>query len=680
MASSTVPQVPARSAVAPAGWTRRMFVPLAAFLLLVFALETFFSARTESQTFDEPAHLYAGYSYWLHGDFGINPEHPPLIKLLFASPLLVEKPPYPPPTNMFFRVDSLLGGVRLMANPRSDVLLGYARTVAAGLGLLLGLLLLLAGREMFGELTALIALFLFVFDPLMLGHAPLLGTDVGATCFIFATVYAFYRYVRKRSWLRLCLCGVAAGLALASKHSAILLFPMLALLCVGEVALPSEESRLRRTLRLFEALVVIAVMSIAILWASYGFRYAARPGGAQITPPAAAYLAQLHHPMEARAIGFAERHHLLPEAYLFGFTDITILSREGREMFLFGKVYPNGRWFYFPAAFLIKSTIGFLVLLLLAPLARALWKSEHRRELLFVLIPAVAYLGGAMTSKLNIGLRHVMPSIPFLILLAAAGAAMLLRQSRVWRGVVVALLVMHAASSAWAFPNYLPYSNEAFGGVKGTWRVVSDSNVGWGGGLRALHATIARRGVTECWLGFFSPQDVAHFKIPCRRLATTFDMFSGNPEDAVPEQIQGPVFISSEEIAGGFWGPVALSPYRQFIAMKPSRVIAGEILEYDGTFDVKPLVALHQMILAEALLRQGRMPDAMHAAEQSVALDPGWLYGHEMLTVAYAANRRRDDALREYAIAQQMYTSLGPDWMKGVNPPTNPAAPPPAAP
>lgn len=346
-------------------------------------------------------------------------------------------------------------------------------------------------------------------------------------------------------------------------------------------------------------------------------------------------------------------------------------------MFLFGKVYPNGRWFYFPSAFLIKSTIGFLLLLLLAPFARALWKSEHRRELLFVVIPAVAYFGGAMTSKLNIGLRHVMPSIPFLILLAAVGAAMLLRQSRLWRGVVVVLLAIHAASSAWAFPNYLPYSNEAFGGVNGTWRVLSDSNVGWGGGLKALHAEIARRGVTECWLGFFSLQDVAHFQIPCKRLATTFDMFSGNPESAVPEQIQGPVFISSEEIAGGFWGPESLSPYRQFIAMKPARVIAGEILEYDGTFEVKPLLALHQMILAEALLRQGKMPDAVHAAEQSVELDPGWLYGHEMLTVAYAANRQQDEALREFATAQQMYSSLGPAWMMQVNPPQDPTAPPP---
>jgi 4-amino-4-deoxy-L-arabinose transferase-like glycosyltransferase len=645
-------------------------------LFLIFALEMFFSARTESQTFDEPAHLYAGYSYWLHRDFGVNPEHPPLVKLLFSLPLLVEKPAYPPPTNFHFRADSVLGGMQLMAGPRGDALLAHARTVAAGLGLLLGVLLLLAGREMFGELTALIALFLFVFDPLMLGHSPLLGTDVGATCFIFATVYAFYRYVRRPSWLRLGLCGLAAGLALASKHSAILLFPMLALLCAAEVVLPGAEERLRRALRLAGALLAIAVVSITILWASYGFRYAARPGGNQITPPAAAYLHELHYPVEAHVIGFAERHHLLPEAYLFGFTDIAILSRDGRVMYLFGSEYPKGRWFYFPSAFLIKSTIGFLLMLLLAPFAPALWKSEHRRELLFLFVPAVAYFGGAMTSKLNIGLRHVMPSLPFLILVAAAGAAMLLRRSRAWAGVVTALLVLHAASSLHAFPNYLPYSNEAFGGVNNTWRVLSDSNVGWGGGLKALHRNIADRGITDCWLGYFAPPDPAHFGISCKPLPTTFNFIAGNPASPVPEQIHGPVFISSEEIAGGFWGPKWMSPYRQFMETQPSRVIAGEILEYDANFAVKPLVATRATVLSLALLRQGKTHEAVQAAEQAVALEPGSLYAHEILSAAYAADRQRENALREYATAKQIFAALTPEWAANVGAPEDPTAPP----
>jgi hypothetical protein len=47
-------------------------------LLVLVAGEIFFSSRQESQVSDEADHLYAGYEYWKHGDFGRNPEHPPL--------------------------------------------------------------------------------------------------------------------------------------------------------------------------------------------------------------------------------------------------------------------------------------------------------------------------------------------------------------------------------------------------------------------------------------------------------------------------------------------------------------------------------------------------------------------------------------------------------------------------
>ncbi|HEY0786467.1 MAG TPA: hypothetical protein VGD62_11385, partial [Acidobacteriaceae bacterium] len=66
-------------------------------LLVILALQLFASVRQESPTFDEPAHLFAGVAYWTHGDFGRNPEHPPLVKLIAALPILSMGLPYPPP-------------------------------------------------------------------------------------------------------------------------------------------------------------------------------------------------------------------------------------------------------------------------------------------------------------------------------------------------------------------------------------------------------------------------------------------------------------------------------------------------------------------------------------------------------------------------------------------------------
>lgn len=655
-------------------WTRRWFAPIVIALFVVLALELFFSARLESPTFDEPAHLYAGYGYWLHRDFGVNPEHPPLVKLVASLPLLVARPAYPPAPNLMFRAASAIGGLMLMAEPQGFALLNHARVAASVFLFSLALLMLLAGWEMFGRGAALIALLLAVFDPLLLAHGPLLGTDIGATCCIFATVYAFYRYVKRPSALRLGVCVLAAGLSLAAKHSAIVLCPILILLAVAEVLMwqpqaadgedKAGRAKARYGLRLGGALLVMAVGAIAILWAFYGFRYAARPGGPQLIPSPAAYLSEMHHLGEAKAIGFAEQHHLLPESYLYGLTDVLYLSNNGRVMYLFGKVYPNGRWFYFPAAFLIKSTIGFLLLLALLPFARGLWGRERRREVMFLAIPAAVFFAGAVTSKLDIGIRHILPMMPFLIVLVAAGAVFLARRSSAWRYAVALLVLADVASSVHAFPNYLPYSNEAFGGVNGTYRVLSDSNVGWEGGLKALSADLKQRHITQCWFAYSAILDPRLFGIPCKQLPGFFTTLvdRGQQQD-VPEQIEGPVFISSQELAGSLWGESAEHiPYAQFAKLHPVRVIAGEIVEFDGTFDVPRVAAVSHFIRANALMRHGNTAEAVKEAEAAVTLDPDSLDVREVLIAAYAANHQKDDAMREYGTAMTIYRTVDVDF------------------
>ena len=673
---------------------QKLFFPAVVLLVLIYGLEMFLSARLESQTFDEPAHLYAGYSYWLRSDFGINPEHPPLVKLVASLPtVLWDKPKYPEPRNIFFRAAAGRGGVELMHADGSGRLLNHGRAAVSIFAFLLAGLVTIAAWEMFGNGAALFALTLLVFDPMLAANGPLIATDVGVTLCIFAAVYAFYRWAKRPSLARLGVCGLATGLTLAAKHSGILLCPILILLSAVEVVLwqpaapvgdtnapagPAPwRGRVHCGLRFAAALLAISASAIAILWAFYGFRYAARPGGAQIVPPTAVYLKGMHQPMEAKTIAFCERHHLLPEAYLYGLTDVVGLGRDGRAMYLFGKMYPEGRWFYFPAAFLIKSTIGFLLLLLLVPFSKKLWQGQLRREVLFMSIPPVFYFGFAMTSKLDIGIRHVMPVMPFLMVLAAAGAVHLAQQSRVWAGVVCILLALDVGSSLKAFPNYLPYSNEFFGGPNGTYRVLSDSNVGWGGGLNALHAYIVKRNIGDCWLAYFALPDPADFQIPCKRLPTFFSMLRDNGEQqAVPAQIHGPVFVSEQETAGSFDGPEEMNPYQQFAGMRPAHLVAGEILEFDGTFDVNKIAAVSQFVGAVALLRQHKVGEAVLAGERAVALDPSSLLAHEILSQAYTVNHQAQDAMREYQTALHLYETVHPEFQNTERPPVNPLAPP----
>src|SRR5215470_19819043 len=105
----------------------------------------------------------------------------------------------------------------------------------------------LAASDMFGAGAGLLALTILVFDPNVLAHSALVTTDAGVSCFFLAAVYAFYRYVKVPSVGRLVVAGIAAGLALATKHSAVLLLPMLAPLALAEVVFRFDRDEVRES-------------------------------------------------------------------------------------------------------------------------------------------------------------------------------------------------------------------------------------------------------------------------------------------------------------------------------------------------------------------------------------------------------------------------------------------------
>src|SRR4051812_25298406 len=194
-------------------------------LVLILGLQLALSVRRESQTWDEGDHIFAGYASWTRADFGLNPEHPPLLKLLATAPLLPASLKIPELQNRYFKEEAFLDGNEFLYRNDADAILSRTRMAAAVLTLLAALLVYAAAREMFGTGAAFVALALLAFEPNLLAHGALVTTDAGISCFMFATVYAFYRYVKSPSPWRLLLVGVCAGLALAVKHSGIFVFP-----------------------------------------------------------------------------------------------------------------------------------------------------------------------------------------------------------------------------------------------------------------------------------------------------------------------------------------------------------------------------------------------------------------------------------------------------------------------
>jgi predicted membrane-bound dolichyl-phosphate-mannose-protein mannosyltransferase len=174
----------------------------------------------------------------------------------------------------------------------------------------------------------------------------LVTTDAGQTCFLQALIYAFYRYVKAPSARRLVITGLAVGLALASKHSAALVIPMLVILALVELfrerkspATKPQRSVGKRALRYAASLLVIYVIAVAILWAAYGFRYSARENGLQLNPSMHAQLARVPSPIQANVLGEFAELHLLPESYICGFAHVLFSAK-------------NFKWATTPANFL----------------------------------------------------------------------------------------------------------------------------------------------------------------------------------------------------------------------------------------------------------------------------------------------------------------------------------------
>ena len=134
---------------------------------------------------------------------------------------------------------------------------------------------------------------------------------------------------------------------------------------------------------------------------------------------------------------------------------------------------------------------------------------------LWMLVPATVFLAASMTSNLNIGVRHILPIYPFLTVLAAVGAWIMAKTHRAWGLVMGGLVLFHAASSLRAFPNYLSYSNELWGGPSKTYRVLTDSNVDWGQGLPAAKHYLETHPATPCWLAYFGSVDPAYYHLSC---------------------------------------------------------------------------------------------------------------------------------------------------------------------
>ena len=452
------------------GHRHRGLVPLV--LCLIYLAQCAWFLRTQSLTYDEPAHIAAGLDAWRNGRFEQWNDHPPLARLLCTLPLLgarwrAEVEPQP----LGFRV------TRLDPDPVS--LAWRARSGNVLLGLLLALLLWFTARRMWSWGAADLALALFVFSPAAIAHFSVATTDGAGTLLTFAAAAQLLRWRRNPSWLRTALLGVLLGSLLLAKFYTVVVFAMVV---VGMLVLKPEGTSFHPLRWNWGKAVAAAAMAFCVVWGGYGF-----------------HVSHLTVQDGQLVVTFANREPIVKTLrtrvnlslrvpageYFEGIRTVLRHNRHGQPAFFLGQVSPTGGWkLYYPVVVLLKWPAVVLLLFGVAlglRLARRLPLPEDVR--LMMVFPVVFFVL-AIFARFDLGERHILPLYPFVLLWVAGLWEFARRRPTIFVVLVLAVSV-HAADGLRCAPDYLSCFNLFVPPGEG-YQYLTDSNLDWGQGLLAL--------------------------------------------------------------------------------------------------------------------------------------------------------------------------------------------------
>lgn len=516
---------------------KRWIPPL---LLAVFFLLALGSMTHNSATSDEVAHIPAGYSYWKYFDYKINPEHPPFIKLWATIPLLILQPNLPDEPQYWERGDQWEFGRQFLywSSNDADNIYFWCRLMIVLISLTLGYYVYRWASELYGWKAGALALGLYVFDPNIIAHSTIVQTDIPIAAGIFILIYYVWKYLKDKknriepyfSIKELIVLGMLAGLCFAIKYTGIYVIGFLMITCFihifFSIYLPHQkqqekeqqtnDSNESEALELFKgfyryftsekgkaevvyagkALGIIFIIGILFLLGTYGF--------------------------------------VNIKYYLTGFQDVVIHSSIGHPAYLLGMNSQEGWWYYFIVAFLVKTPIP-TILILIATFF-VFFKTQLKRwdtleNELFLLVPAGLYFLSFVVNDINIGLRHILPIYPFLYVFTGSLIAtkpdllhpFIIKYKKyavVIGGIFLAWLVI---GTALAYPYYIAYFNEFAGGSENGYKYLLDSNLDWGQGLKETAQWLNEHGYKNqtIRMTYFGSEDPLYRGITSKNIACT---------------------------------------------------------------------------------------------------------------------------------------------------------------
>ncbi|PIS07444.1 hypothetical protein COT78_03485 [Candidatus Berkelbacteria bacterium CG10_big_fil_rev_8_21_14_0_10_43_13] len=481
---------------------KKILVVLAFVALILQFVFQLHLAKIDARTTDEGGHLAAGYTYVTTGEWRFNPEHPPLTKVLAGLAILPLHPKITPEMNELwdrssnFFYDSWSENRRYgemilyEAGNDADQLLFWGRFPAVILTFLLGLSILLIAWREWGGVAALVATLLFVLDPAVTAHGHLINTDLPAALGYLLAIYAGWKFFVNPEKKTTVWFGLAIGLALLLKYTTIIALP--ALLILAMLTWVRNKKKAEYCKKIWLKLLAVVAISIFMLWLGYGFHDRVVPISRSFTTENS-YTGS-HRGSTDGMPNLTPKNNkdkifnlirpivtLVPGDYIKGLFMVFNHVGSGHKSFLLGQVSTTGWWYYFPLIILVKTPIPTLILMAMG-LYIACKKPRNWLTLSFI-IGATIFLLASMTSKANLGVRHILPFFPLLYLVSGYATT---KMSKKLLWITTILLIWLGALFAFSYPYYLGYFNEFAGGSYNGYKIAADSNLDWGQDLKRI--------------------------------------------------------------------------------------------------------------------------------------------------------------------------------------------------
>ncbi len=535
---------------------------LAILLLIVFAVLAVTSMWNDSANYDERIHLPAGYSYITQQDMRLNPEHPPLVKDLAALPLLLMKINFPfqswgwntaltndSSRTLVWQTDVGFGNDLLYYSGNdAQKMMRYGRIPIILIGILLGFYIFRFAKELWGDLAGIIALIFYSFSPTFLAHTRLVTTDVAASAAFFISFYYLYKWLKASTRRNLLILGIVFGLSLLTKFSTVLLIPIFGFIVLFWVLLQERGKKLWALKKYLGGFILVLVIAYLVVGAVYAFHVWNYPAQKQAIDTAFILSTFGFKPLVNLTVWISSQPILRAWGHYFlGFLMTFQRSSGGNTTYYLGEVSADGSRSYFPIVYLIKEPLAYILLIFFALFlcikhyrerTKKHWFSDFA-ELLKnnlaesgMLFTVIVYWAFSIHSNLNIGVRHILPTLPFIYALTARQIGLWIKGGiterisnykgfwqlfglywrRIKKGFVVAVLFVWAIISVVSvWPSFLAYFNGTAGGPDSGYKFVVDSNLDWGQDILRLAQFIEKNNIKEIKMDYFSGAPVEYY-------------------------------------------------------------------------------------------------------------------------------------------------------------------------